>query len=240
MILRLANGVVFMDDNTKKELIKHLSQYVSSKRKDKIDKVLKERTDYVSLVLEDINKPHNASATIRTCECLGVQNIHIIENPENESPFFASNWVTQGASKWVNLHRYKKKTQNNTKACIDLLKKEGYMIIATSPDADSLSLDQIPMGKKLAFLFGNEEKGLSNYAFNEADACLRLPMYGFTQSYNISVSVAITFSHVIERLRTSKIKWKLSEKEKRDLKLLWYKKSIRAGKLIEKSFLETR
>ena len=96
------------------------------------------------------------------------------------------------------------------------------------------------MGKKLAFLFVNEDKGLSNYAFNEADACLRLPMYGFTQSYNISVSVAITFSHVIERLRASKVKWKLSEKEKRDLKLLWYKKSIRAGKMIEKAFLETR
>lgn len=228
-----------MDDYTKKELVKHLAQYVSTERKNKIDHVLKERTNYVSLVLEDINKPHNASATIRTCECLGVQNIHIIENPENGSPFFASNWVTQGASKWVNLNRYKKKTRNNTKACIDLLKKEGYMIIATSPDADSLSLNQIPMNKKLAFMFGNEEKGLSDYAFNEADACLKLPMYGFTQSYNISVSVAITFSHVIDRLRASKVKWNLSEKEKRDLKLLWYKKSIRAGKMLEKAFLKS-
>ncbi len=229
-----------MDDNTKKELIKHLSQYVSSARKNKIDKVLKERTGYVSLVLEDINKPHNASATIRTCECLGVQNIHIIENPENVSPFFASNWVTQGASKWVSLSRYKKKAQNNTKTCIDLLKKEGYMIITTSPDAESLSLDQIPMGKKLAFMFGNEEKGLSDYAFNEADACLSLPMHGFTQSYNISVSVAITLSHVIKKLRASKVNWNLSETEKRNLKLLWYKKSVRAGKMIEKAFIESR
>jgi tRNA (guanosine-2'-O-)-methyltransferase len=96
------------------------------------------------------------------------------------------------------------------------------------------------MGEKLAFLFGNEEKGLSEYAFNEADACLSLPMYGFTQSYNLSVSVAITFSHVIERLRVSKVKWKLSEKEKRDLKLSWYKKSVRAGKMIEKAFIKSR
>ena len=229
-----------MDSKTKKELIKHLAQYVSPERKDKIDGVLKERTDYVSLVLEDINKPHNASATIRTCECLGVQNIHIIENPENESPFFASNWVTQGASKWVDLHRYKKKAKNNTKECIDLLKKEGYRIIATSPEADSFSLGEIPLGKKLAFMFGNEDKGLSEYAFDAADACLKLPMYGFTQSYNISVSVAITFSHIIERLRASEVRWKLPEKERQDLKLSWYKKSIRAGKMIEKVFLESR
>jgi len=89
------------------------------------------------------------------------------------------------------------------------------MIITTSPDADSLSLDQITMGKKLAFLFGNEGRGLSDYAFNEADTCLRLPMYSFTQSYNISVSVAITFSHIIDRLRASNVKWKLSKKEKK-------------------------
>ena len=114
------------------------------------------------------------------------------------------------------------------------------MIIATSPSADSLSLNQIPVGNKLAFMFGNEEKGLSDYAFNEADACLKLPMYGFTQSYNISVSVAITFSHLIERLRASKVKWKLTEKEKRDLTLSWYKKSVRAGRMIEKAFIESR
>ncbi len=229
-----------MDQKTKKELIKHLAQYISSERKDKIDAVLKGRTNHVALVLEDINKPHNASATIRTCECLGVQNIHIIENPENESPFFASNWVTQGASKWVGLHRYKKKTKNNTKECIDLLKKEGYMLIATSPEKDSFSPVEIPIDKKLAFMFGNEDKGLSEYAFSEADACLKLPMYGFTQSYNISVSVAITFSNIIERLRSSDVGWKLSEKKRLDLKLSWYKKSIRAGKMIEKAFLEGR
>jgi len=226
-----------MDEKIPKALIEHLGRYISSERIEKIEAVLNERTHYICLVLEDINKPHNASATIRTCECLGVQNIHIIENAENESPFYASKLVTQGASKWVDLHRYRKKNKNNTLACIAHLKQEGYRVVATSPEEDSLSLAEIPLDRKLAIMFGNEEKGLSREAFDAADATLRLPMFGFTQSYNISVSVAIAFSQMIAKLRASNIRWRLSDKEKQQLKRLWYRRSIRAGKMIEKAFL---
>lgn len=229
-----------MDEKTEKELIRHLAKYISHERIEKIDAVLKDRTQHVCLVLEDINKPHNASATIRTCECLGIQDIHIIENSENESPFYASRLVTQGAAKWVDLHRYKKKNLNNTRDCLESLKKKGFRVVATSPAADSLSLAEVPLDRKVAVLFGNEEKGLSREALNAADAALRLPMFGFTQSFNISVSVAIAFSHIIAKLRASDIRWQLSEKEKRQLKRLWYRRSIRAGKMIEKAFLEGR
>ena len=224
-----------MNDKVRSGLINHLSQYVSQNKIDKINWMLKYRTNYLTLILEDIYKPHNASATIRTCECLGVQNIHIIEKT---SPFRVNRDVTQGSCKWVTLHRYNKKNRNNAEACIKYLKSEGYRIIATTPNMDSKSLEEISVDTKLAFMFGNEEKGLSGYSLNAADAHLRLPVYGFTRSYNISVSVAITLSCIIEKLHKSSFPWQLARAEKKELALAWYKKSIRRSDLIEKAYLE--
>jgi len=226
-----------MNNRIRGGLIKHLSQYVTRNKIDKINEMLKYRTNYVTLILEDIYKPHNAGATIRTCECLGVQNIHIIENT---SLFTVSQDVTQGSYKWVTLHRYNEKNRNNTETCIRTLKSEGYRIIATTPNTniDNQTLEEISLDTKLAFMFGNEEEGLSDYSLKAADAYLKLPMHGFTQSYNISVSVAITLSYIIDKLHKSNVPWRLTATEKSKLILAWYKKSIRRSDLIEKAFLE--
>jgi tRNA (guanosine-2'-O-)-methyltransferase len=226
-----------MNNRIRGGLIKHLSQYVTRNKIDKINEMLKYRTNYVTLILEDIYKPHNAGATIRTCECLGVQNIHIIENT---SLFTVSHDVTQGSYKWVTLHRYNEKNRNNTETCIRTLKSEGYRIIATTPNTniDNQTLEEISLDTKLAFMFGNEEEGLSDYSLKAADAYLKLPMHGFTRSYNISVSVAITLSYIIDKLHKSNVPWQLTRTEKNELTLAWYKKNIRRSDLIEKAFLE--
>jgi tRNA (guanosine-2'-O-)-methyltransferase len=226
--------MISMDARTRRGLTSFLSQYVSQNKIKLIADVLQHRTRYVTLVLEDIYKEHNASATLRTCECLGVQDIHIIEK---RSPFAISPDVVQGSSKWVTLHRYRDRNADATEACFDRLRARGYCIIATTPRAHARLLDDLPLDSRLALVFGNEEEGLSEYALRSADAHVRLPMFGFTRSYNISVSVAIALSSIVGRLHGSDIDWHLSDREKSELTLAWYRSVVRRSDLIEKKYL---
>lgn len=219
------------------ELIEYFAEYVTEHKISRIKQVLGHRTRYLTLVLEDIYQPHNANATLRTVECLGIQDIHIIEN-ENE--FKVAPVVTQGASKWLNLNRYRW-DENNTKTCLEKLRANGYRIFATTPHATEFyTLDTIPLDQKMAIMFGNEGFGLTEYAIDAADDILKIPIYGFTESYNISVSVAITFSHIIKRLHNSEVNWGLTEEEKKELTLKWYKKIVRRSDLLEKKYLQER
>jgi tRNA (guanosine-2'-O-)-methyltransferase len=227
---------MMMDKKTRDELIEYLSHFVTPNKINKIEQVLENRTHYVAVVLEDIYKAQNASATIRTSECLGVQNLHVIEN---RNRFRVSPSVTQGAAKWVTIHEYHAPAMDNTETCIRRLHEQGYRVVATSPEVENCySLENVPLDLPVAFMFGNEEEGLSERALELADAYLRLPMYGFTQSYNISVSVAITLSHVIDKLHKSNYPWRLTEDEKADLKLAWYRKIVRRHEILERQFLD--
>jgi len=223
-----------MDARTRRGLTAFLSQYVSPNKLRLIAEVLEHRTRYVTLVLEDIYKEHNANATLRTCECLGVQDIHIIEK---RSAFAISADVVQGSSKWVTLHRYRDSGADATRACFEGLRARGYRIIATTPQAHAQPLDLVCLDARLALVFGNEEEGLSEYALQSADGHVRLPMFGFTRSYNISVSVAIALSTIVSRLHGSDLDWHLTEREKSELTLAWYRAVVRRSDLIEKKYL---
>jgi tRNA (guanosine-2'-O-)-methyltransferase len=200
--------------------VQWFSQFVTQNKKEKIAQVLENRTRRLTLVLEDIFQPHNASATLRTSEILGIQDIHIIEN---SNPYNINPDVVLGSAKWVNLHRYNRET-NNTTACIAGLKEQGYTIVAATPHQKSVSLDDLDLRQKHAVLFGTELTGLSDLALQQADLYLQLPMYGFTQSFNISVSVAMVFSYLIKQLHEKHRDWTLTEEEKDQLTLEWYKK----------------
>lgn len=216
-----------------KKITQYLAEFISQTRKDKIEEVLSYRTNNLTLVLEDIYQPHNASATIRTCDCLGLQNVHVIEKKNN---YKVNRNVTQGASYWVDLHKYKQQP-NPTKHCIDALKADGYKIIATSLGKNTISLEEIDLTQKHAIMFGTEETGLSSYAIENADYCLKLPMHGFTQSYNISVSVAICFSNLVPRLHKLN-NWQLTESELEALRYKWYRRCLKNPEEYEKRFWE--
>ncbi len=200
----------------------------------RLREVLENRTRYLTLVLEDIYKSQNASATIRTCDALGIQDVHIIEN---HSPFSLDAKVTLGSCQWTTLHRYREKSAANTRACYAALRAQGYRIVATTPAPETCNLDEIGLERPCAFVFGNEEQGLSREAIEGADACVSLPMHGFTQSYNISVSVGIVLMYMTQRLRKSCIDWGLSGTEKDALRLAWYRTVVRSDDIIEKQFL---
>lgn len=217
-------------------VIDHFSQYISDHKKQFIEKVLSERTRHITLVLEDIYQSQNASAAVRTCECLGLQDIHIIEA---DTKYSVNKHVLKGANKWIDLHRYKMKGFNNTEICFRKLRELGYQILVTDPSPDGISINDIPVDKKMAVVMGNELKGTSDFALAHADQKIFIPMHGFTESFNISVSAAICLNTLFTKLRGSDVAWRLSEEEKEALRLQWYRKVVRRSDLIEQEFLRS-
>ncbi|MAB76626.1 MAG: rRNA methyltransferase [Verrucomicrobiales bacterium] len=214
------------------ELIEFLRDYVTPNKQEKIAAVLEDRTRHLALVLEDIYQPHNASACLRSCDCLGVQDIHVVERRNEYRP---NNEISMGSAKWLTMHRY-----HQTGSCIDSVKKRGYRLIATTPNADGYDLLTLPLDQPVAIMFGTEEQGLSQEALEAADATLRLPMYGFTQSYNISIAVALTLSRLVERLRNSDLPWKLDEADKKEMTLAFYRRIVKRHDLLEENFWANR
>lgn len=216
----------------KEELIEFLRGYVTPNKQEKIAAVLEDRTRHLTLVLEDLYQPHNASACLRSCDCLGVQDIHVVEHRNEYRP---NNEISMGSAKWLTMHHY-----HQTASCIDSIKKRGYRLVATTPNVDGYDLLTLPLDQPVAIMFGTEEQGLSEEALEAADATLRLPMYGFTQSYNISIAVALTLSRLVERLRNSDLLWKLDEADKKEMTLAFYRSIVKRSNLLEENFWANR
>lgn len=219
----------------KEKLIEHLSGFTTPHKLTKMDQVLEERTEHVTVVLEDIFQHNNISASIRSAEALGVQNVHVIEQ---HNPYDININISKGATNWVTINRYNKAGSNNTEQCFENLRSQGYWIVATSPHKTAYKLHELPIDKKLAFVFGTEDVGISDYARENADATVTIPMFGFTESFNISVSVSLCLYDVMTRLRQSSIPWQLTQAQKTDIKLNWLRSSIRGSEFLEKQFLE--
>ncbi len=217
-------------------VFEHLSQFVSDHKKEVIERVLNARTRQVTVVLEDIFQSQNASAVIRTCECMGIQDVHIVENITKYS---TNPKVLKGSNKWIDIRHHASKTVNNTEAVFSQLKGEGYKILATDPALDGISIEKIDLENKIALVFGNELRGVSKDALTLCDQKVRIPMYGFTESYNLSVSVAICLSMIIPKMHTEGRFVGLTDYEKEFLKLKWYRKIVRKSDLIEREFIRT-
>lgn len=223
-----------MSTLNKKELLDYLYGFMSENKKELFAKIIPERTKHVTVALEDIFQPQNASAVLRTCDVFGIQDVHIIEN-ENE--YNVNPRVVHGASKWIDLHKYNEK-DNNTLDCINKLRSEGYKVYGTTPHTDDCLIQDIPLEGKVALMFGTEMTGLSDTAMKNVDGFVKIPMYGFTESLNISVSASICLYELKKRLKASDINWQLSEEDQIEQLILWSKKVIKDGTLIEKQYLE--
>ena len=202
-------------------------------RKALIEQVLHERTRRITLVMEDIDKPHNAGAVLRTADCFGIQDLHLIETT---TAYKHSQGVTRGSTKWLNLYRHRDPKVNNTEACFRFLKERGYRIYVTSPAAEEEGTQHLDLQHNTAILFGTEWFGASDYAKEHADGFVKLPMYGFTESFNISVAAALTMQQLVMRLRQEYTDWGLSEEEIRDLRLEWYRNSVKNPEIVEKAY----
>jgi len=222
-----------MDKNKLIKFRDFLREYVQEDRIELFNRILDERTRYVTVVLEDIYQPQNASAVIRSCDCFGIQDAHIIEN-ENE--YQINPLVVHGASNWIEFIKYNQK-KNNTLDCINKLKAQGYRIVATSPHANETDLPNLNITKgKIALVFGSEGPGISDIVKENADEFVKIPMYGFTESFNISVSAAICLSSISTKLRKSDINYHLSKEERDVLITKWMRQTVLDGDKMEREF----
>lgn len=216
-----------------KKLINHFNEFIVDERRELFEKKIQERTKHITIVLENIYQGRNISASIRSADCFGIQDVHIIENNNlfNQDPS-----VSIGSEKWISLYRYNQKKQN-TKDTINKLKRDGYKIIVTTPHAKAKTLYDLNISNKNALLFGSEGDGCSEIALNMADEKIKIPLYGFSESFNISVSVALCLQHLTFKLRKSNFNWKLTNQEKEKIMLQWLKKSINSSNKIEELFI---
>lgn len=215
-----------------KEQVEYLSEFKTDYKNELFGRLVSERTSYVTMVLEDFYQQHNCSAVLRSCDCFGIQNVHIVENMNS---FEDNSEISMGASEWLTLHRHRGK-KNNTRETIDLLRAQGYRIIATTPHEQDKYIDDIDLyAGKMAFFMGTELTGLSDDVLTEADEYVKVPMYGFTESYNVSVCAALLMYSVIQRLRKTDINWHLPEEELDRVLFDWYKRSVKAsGEILER------
>lgn len=220
-----------------RELIQHLSAFVTSERLELFDRMLEQRTRYLTVVLEDIYQPQNASAVVRTTDCFGLQDLYVIENGNR---FVIDREIAMGASKWIDVRKFNGK-ENNTPEAIAHLREKGYRIVGTSPHEGDVNLEDYDLAKgKTALFFGTELTGISVLVKEEADEFLKIPMYGFTESLNLSVSVAIILHDLTHQMRFhSQVDWRLTPDECAEIKLNWLRRSIKKSALIEKRFLNT-
>ncbi len=210
-------------------LLEYLEGYLTPRRKERFAKVLSQRTKHFTVATEDVYQLHNTSAVIRSCDVFGIQEVNIVEEVNTKR---IDREIAMGAQKWVDLNRY-----HSVKAAILDLKSKGYQIVATSPHRDDTILKDFDVTKKSCFFFGRETEGLSPEVLDQADSFLKIPMVGFTESLNISVSAAIILQDVTSRLKQTEINWKLTNEEVLEKRLDWCKKTIKSyDELVERFY----
>lgn len=224
-----------LDAGSLDALTEHLLTMVNGDRVQRIDQILARRTRYLTIVLEDIYQTHNANAVVRSCECFGVQTVHVIEST---NPFNIHSSIVQGSAKWITMNRYR--GDRATEDCLSALKRSGYRVAAMDPRPGSMPLDELPVDQPVALCFGSEEPGLTDQAREMADVSVAIPMQGFTRSLNLSVSAGIALHTLDRRIREPDIAWRLSGREAAELKALWLARSLSSGQQIVQRHLAPR
>jgi tRNA (guanosine-2'-O-)-methyltransferase len=209
-------------------LLEELYGIISESKVEMFERIAKERIRHISIVLENIHQEHNASAVLRTCESFGIQDLYVIEK---NNKYKVQRDIARGAGKWVDLHQFNK-GDNPTLECITELKTKGYKIVATTPHSEGYTIESLPLNQPIALVFGTEHTGVSTSITEHADEFVTIPMVGFTESFNISVSAAISMYALRNRLNQEVFDWKLNDKEQLDLKLKWCEKLIPRGHIV--------
>lgn len=212
------------------DYLNYLEGFLTDNRKEKFLKVLSNRTNHFTVAIEDVFQLHNTSAVMRSCEVFGVQQLNVVEEKFGKS---IDKEIAMGAQKWVDVNRYE-----SISNCVESLKQKGYQIIATTPHENDCLMDDFDITKPSALFFGTERDGLSEEVMKNADGFLKIPMVGFTESLNISVSAAIILQNLMHRLRKSDVNWQLSEEEMLEKRIQWAKSSIKDIKRIEARYFD--
>ena len=205
-----------------------LSGFLTEARKQRFAEVLAQRTHWVTAVTEDLFDPHNISAVLRSCDGFGIQSAHIIEV---NNPYRLSPGVSKGAAKWLDIERH-----TDTVHALRDLKSRGYAICCTTPHTDDTTPEALPLDRPVALVFGSEGPGITDAARSEADHFVRIPMFGFTESFNISVAAALTLQTVTRRVREREdLDWRIPASDQPRILGDWAARTVKdAPRLLER------
>ncbi len=186
----------------------------SERRIEKINAVLRKRQPDLTVVMENIHDPHNVSAVLRSCDAVGVMQVELLYTIEKFPRIGKKS--SSSANKWLERRKH-----TSVDECYATLRREGFTIYATSLDAASLSLYDLDLTKKVALVFGNEHRGVSDEARQKADATFMIPMAGMVQSLNISVACAVSLYEAM-RQRLSRRHYEAAKLSSEELERLFH------------------
>ena len=211
------------------KIFQHLQQFLTDERLEKINHFAPESSDFVLPVIEDVFQFRNAAAIVRSIETCGFHKIIAMECEHEFSPNLR---VTKGAETWVEVE----KLPHNLDSLREI-KNRGYKILAVSPENNATMLSDYDLKEPVALVFGTEAAGVSEEILDFADETLAIPMYGFTQSFNVSVAAAICVYELKQKLLRSNLDYKLSEEKLWEMKVRWAMNSIKSGEQILAKYL---
>ncbi|MEY4991366.1 MAG: hypothetical protein RI948_232 [Bacteroidota bacterium] len=198
------------------------------------ERIAPQRTKHIVVALENIQQDHNASAIMRTMDCLGFQELHLIEKNNN---YQFQRDIALGAARWLDVVQHQQEPEPVLDS-IAHLRQKGYQIVATSPHVKASTPQNIDLSRPIALFFGAEKHGISEELSANADTFLHIPMHGFTESFNLSVSAALVLSALRTRLEASKIDWLMSEQQSTALKIAWCERILNGGPQLAQKFRE--
>lgn len=219
------------------ELQEYIENFLTKERKAILKKIIEKRTNHLVFVAENLIDEHNIHAIIRTSECFGLQDFYNIPFKGNLKK---NRSVTRGALQWTHIYEFLDE-KDPIVSCIEHLKSIGYKVYATSSNLESTYTPQtLPIDDKVAIIMGNEHLGVSEKALDLSDGVIEIPMYGFTESFNVSVAAGLICQPIVERIRTSEINWGFDPNIKKNLYYEWIWHSVKKPDILYRDWIERK
>ena len=212
--------------------ISFLEQHISAHRLQKIKSVLAQRTRHLTVVLENLYHPENGNAVMRSVECFGLQEMYVVQEKYD---WKYSLKIARGAAKWTDVHTFGHEN-GGAAACYQQLRERGYQLVATDPQPGSCTAQNLDISRPVALIFGTESTGVAPETLAMADARIHIPMVGFTESFNISVSAGILLAQLRQRLEVEVPNWQLNEVDQITIYADWLVKSVRHADALLRAF----
>ena len=213
-----------------------LGEHVTERRRRRMAEVLQRRISSITVVLENLYDPHNTAAVVRSAEGFGLDRICAVEIPNRFKPQRA---ISMGADRWVEVDRYK-----GLAKCLTDQSAKGFTIAAADVGPGCVPLEELPLDRPLALVFGTERDGLSRRAKGLSDVRFTIPMDGFVESFNVSVSAAVALYALTTRKRgILAAEGKIGELDDETLVKRgqsWLKKTVKNAAVVERRMLAER
>ncbi len=197
-----------------------LERFLLQSRIERLKQAVARRTRSLTVALDGTHDPHNLSAVVRSCEGFGLLDLWVVET---HAGFRTNSKVTQGAEKWLDIHRH-----DDPAACARELLDRGFELWVADAESAGTDVAELPWHKKIALVFGNEHEGVSPHMEKAASGRFRIPMHGFAQSLNVSVAAGISLAiGVRERQRRLGRVGDLTADEQGKLFAEWERRSVK-------------